>query len=155
MKKILILAAAAGMLCAVSLQAQEVNPEAPAFPEPLSDSLAAATRTQEMVEALSLTPEQEVPVFNLNLQYSNLLNRRPERPEGERPDFQSMTEAEREAFFQKIVFDKEVMANLFDFVSDDFGSFFLFVKPDQELQIFLGNEFVSFLLCDLHHLFFL
>ncbi|MBQ9192428.1 MAG: DUF4890 domain-containing protein [Bacteroidales bacterium] len=112
MKKSTLLAAAVGMLCAVTLQAQEGKPEKPAFPEPMSDSLAAVTRTQEMVEKYGLTPEQEGPVFKLNLQYANQLLARPERPEGERgerPDFRSMSETERQAFFQKMQERREEM----------------------------------------------
>jgi len=72
----------------------------PAFPEPMSDSLWAATRTQEMVEKYTLTPEQEGPVFELNLQYAGKLEYRPQRPEGEeRKDPRSMTDEERQAFF--------------------------------------------------------
>ena len=100
-----VLAAAAGVLCAVSLWAQEGRPEPPAFPEPMSDSLWAASRTQEMVEKYGLTPEQEGPVFNLNLQYAGKLEMRFERPggeNGERKDPRSMTEEERQAFFEQM-----------------------------------------------------
>ena len=106
MKKKVIFAAAVGMLCAASLQAQETRPERP---EPMSDSLYAATRTQKMVEDYALTPEQEGAVFNLNLQYAGKLEMRHEhRPDGdsaqrgERPDPRSMTEAQRQEFFQKM-----------------------------------------------------
>lgn len=96
------IAAAAGVLCAVSLHAQEGRPEPPAAPEPMSDSLWAATRTQEMAEKYELTAEQEGRVFELNLQYAGKLQVRPERQEGERKDPRSMTEEERQAFFQQM-----------------------------------------------------
>lgn len=104
MNRRLIIAAAAGLLCAASLQAQDGRPERPAFPEPMSDSLFAATRTQEMVEAYGLSPEQEAQVLELTLQYADKLQFRPMRMgEGdERPDFRSMTEEQRQEFFQKM-----------------------------------------------------
>lgn len=100
-----MLAAAAGLLFAVSLQAQEGRPERPAFREPMSDSLFAATRTQEMVKNYGLSPEQEGPVLELNLKYADKLQFRPMgmgRENGERPDFRSMSPEERMAFFEKM-----------------------------------------------------
>jgi len=105
MKTMRIFAAAAGLLCAVSLLAQEGRPERPGRPgprEPMSDSLWAATRTQEMVEKYGLSPEQEGQVFNLNVQYADKLNFQPPQQEGERKDPRSMTEEERQAFFQQM-----------------------------------------------------
>ena len=74
MKMINFLAAAAGVLCAVSLQAQEGRPEHRGFPEPVSDSVWVVNHTQEMVEKYNLTPEQESQVRELNLQYADKLN---------------------------------------------------------------------------------
>ena len=105
MRKMMILAAAAGMLCAAALQAQEGRPERPAFPGPMSDSLFAATRTQEMVEAYGLSPEQEAQVLALNLKYADKMQFRPMGmggENGERPDFRSMTDEQRMEFFQKM-----------------------------------------------------
>ena len=111
MKALRILAAAVGVLCAVSLQAQEGGRrgrgERPAFQEPVSDSVWVIQRTQEMVEKYTLTPEQEATVKDLNLKYADKLNYNPQRmgmggENGERPDFRSMTDAQRQEFMQKM-----------------------------------------------------
>ena len=111
MKTLRILAAAVGVLCAVSLFAQEGRPERGGrggrrgMPEPVSDSVWVIQRTQEMLEKYSLTPEQEAQVRELNLKYAPQLNFRPagmRDGNGERPDFRSMSEAERQAFFQQM-----------------------------------------------------
>lgn len=106
-----ILAAAVGVLCAVTLFAQGERPERGGrggrrgFPEPVSDSVWVIQRTQEMVEKYNLTPEQEEAVRALNAQYAEKLNFRPagmQDENGERPDFRSMSDAERQAFFQQM-----------------------------------------------------
>ena len=105
-----ILAAAAGVLCAVSLSAQEgrrERGERPAMPEPVSDSVWVIQRTQEMVEKYTLTPEQEEAVRQLNLKYADKMNFTPARmgfggENGERPDFRSMTDEQRQEFMQKM-----------------------------------------------------
>ena len=103
MKMINFLAAAAGVLCAVSLQAQEERPDRPAFPEPVSDSVWVETRTQEMVEKYNLTPEQEAKVHELNLNYADRLNFNGQMAgQGEIKDIRSMSEEERMAFFQQM-----------------------------------------------------
>lgn len=103
------------LLAGLPLQAQE-HPETEPAREPVADTLAALTRTQEMVEAYGLTPEQEAQVFELNLRYAGRIDFGPaptpdmkpgqEEAAGqgrrrERPDFQNMSEAERQAFFEK------------------------------------------------------
>ena len=110
MKALRILAAAAGVLCAVSLSAQEgrrERGERPAMPEPVSDSVWVIQRTQEMVEKYTLTPEQEESVRQLNLKYADKMNFTPARmgfggENGERPDFRSMTDEQRQEFMQKM-----------------------------------------------------
>ena len=110
MKALRILAAAAGVLCAVSLSAQEgrrERGERPAMPEPVSDSVWVIQRTQEMVEKYTLTPEQEESVRQLNLKYADKMNFTPARmgfggENGERPDFRSMTDQQRQEFMQKM-----------------------------------------------------
>lgn len=111
MRTIKIVAAAVGVLCAVSLFAQEGRPERGGrggrrgFPEPVSDSVWVIQRTQEMLEKYNLTPEQEEAVRALNLKYASDLNFRPagmQDENGERPDFRSMSESERQAFFQQM-----------------------------------------------------
>ena len=110
MKALRILAAAAGVLCAVSLFAQEgrrERGERPAMPEPVSDSVWVIQRTQEMVEKYTLTPEQEEAVRQLNLKYADKMNFTPGRmgfggENGERPDFRSMTDEQRQEFMQKM-----------------------------------------------------
>ena len=115
MKALRILAAAAGVLCAVSLFAQEGRPERGGrggrggrgdFPEPVSDSVWVIQRTQEMVEKYTLTPEQEAQVRELNGKYAPQLNFRPGNmfggENGERPDFRSMTDEQRQEFMQKM-----------------------------------------------------
>ena len=110
MKMLRILAAAAGVLCAVSLQAQGGRPEGPQMPEPMSDSLWAATRTQEMVEKYTLTPEQEQAVFELNVKYADKMNFSGRMPgQGERRDFRSMSEEERQKFFEEMMSRREEM----------------------------------------------
>ena len=113
MKALRILAAAAGVLCAVSLFAQEGRPgrggrgERGGFQEPVSDSVWVVNRTQEMVEKYELTAEQEEAVRALNLKYADKMNFTPQRmgmadENGERVDFRSMSDEQRQAFFQKM-----------------------------------------------------
>ena len=112
MKSLRILAAAAGVLCAVSLFAQEGRPgrggrgERGGFAEPVTDSVWIIQRTQEMVEKYTLTPEQEAQVRELNTKYAPQLNFRPGNmfggENGERPDFRSMSDQERQEFMQKM-----------------------------------------------------
>ena len=105
-----ILAAAAGVLCAVSLFAQEGRPERgdrPAFKEPVSDSVWVINRTQEMVEKYNLTAEQAEAVRAINLKYAPQMNFTPARTgmvdeNGERIDMRKMSDEERMAFFQKM-----------------------------------------------------
>ncbi len=103
MKMMNFLAAAAGVLCAVSLFAQEGRQERPAFPEPVSDSAWVVTRTREMVEKYALAPEQEAKIQELNQQYASKLNFSGMAPHrGERKDIRSMSDEERMAFFQEM-----------------------------------------------------
>ena len=103
MKMMNFLAAAAGVLCAVTLQAQGGRPERPAMPEPVSDSVWVIQRTQEMVEKYTLTPEQEAKVRELNLKYADKLNYSGQMAgQGEVKDIRSMSEEERMAFFQQM-----------------------------------------------------
>ena len=111
MKALRVLAAAAGVLCAVSLFAQEGRPERRgergAFPEPVTDSVWIVQRTQEMVEKYTLTDEQAEAVRAINTKYAAQMNFTPQRmgmvdENGERIDFRSMTDEQRQAFFQKM-----------------------------------------------------
>ena len=110
MKAMRILAAAAGVLCAVSLFAQEGRPERgdrPAFQEPVSDSVWVINRTQEMVEKYNLSAEQAEAVRAINLKYAPQMNFTPSRmgmtdENGERIDMRKMSDEERMAFFQKM-----------------------------------------------------
>ena len=110
MKALRILAAAAGVLCAVSMSAQDgrrERGERPAMPEPVSDSVWVIQRTQEMVEKYTLTPEQEEAVRAINLKYADKMNFTPQRmgmtdENGERIDFRSMTDQQRQEFMQKM-----------------------------------------------------
>ena len=111
-----ILAAAAGVLCAVTLFAQEGRPERGGrggrgerggFQEPVTDSIWVIQRTQEMVEKYNLTEEQAETVRQLNVKYAPQMNFTPQRmgmvdENGERIDFRSMTDEQRQAFFQKM-----------------------------------------------------
>ena len=114
MKSFKFLAAAVGVLCAVSLFAQDGRPERRGgrgerggFPEPVSDSVWVVNRTQEMVEKYTLTDEQAEAVRQLNLKYADKMNFTPQRmgmggEDGERPDFRSMTDEQRQEFMQKM-----------------------------------------------------
>ena len=106
-----ILAATAGVLCAVTLFAQEGRRggrgERDAMPEPVTDSVWIIQRTQEMVEKYTLTPEQEVLVRAINTKYADKMNFTPQRmgmadENGNQVDFRSMTDAQRQEFFQKM-----------------------------------------------------
>ena len=113
MKALRILAAAAGVLCAVSLFAQEGRPgrgergERPQFQEPVTDSVWVVNRTQEMKDKYNLTDEQVEAVRAINTKYAPDMNFTPARmgmvdENGERIDFRSMTDEQRQAFFQKM-----------------------------------------------------
>ena len=113
MKAMRILAAAAGVLCAVSLFAQEGRPqrggrgERPAFQEPVSDSVWVENQTKEMTEKYTLTAEQAEAVRAINEKYAPQMNFTPQRmgmtdENGERIDFRSMTDEQRAAFFEKM-----------------------------------------------------
>ena len=113
MKAMRILAAAAGVLCAVSLFAQEGRPgrgqrgERPQFQEPVTDSVWVVNRTQEMTEKYELTAEQAEAVRAINEKYAPQMNFTPQRmgmtdENGERIDFRSMTDEQRAAFFEKM-----------------------------------------------------
>jgi len=110
MKALRILAASAGVLCAVTLSAQGGRPDGdrPAMPEPVSDSVWVIQRTQEMVEKYTLTPEQEEAVRAINLKYADKMNFTPQRmgmtdENGERIDFRSMSDQQRQEFMQKMM----------------------------------------------------
>ena len=109
MKALRILAAAAGVLCAVTLSAQGGRPDGdrPAMPEPVSDSVWVIQRTQEMVEKYTLTPEQEEAVRAINLKYADKMNFTPQRmgmtdENGERIDFRSMKMGEMQEKMQQM-----------------------------------------------------
>ena len=113
MKMLRILAATAGVLCAVSLFAQEGRPGRGErggrhdFPEPVSDSVWVVRQTQEMTEKYNLTEEQTEAVRALNLKYAEHMNFTPARmgmvdENGERIDFRKMSEEQRMAFFEKM-----------------------------------------------------
>ena len=113
MKAMRILAAAAGVLCAVSLFAQEGRPgrgergERPQFQEPVSDSVWIENRTNEMVEKYELSAEQAEAVHAINAKYADKMNFSPQRTgmvdeNGERIDMRKMSDEERMAFFQKM-----------------------------------------------------
>ena len=113
MKAMRILAAAAGVLCAVSLFAQEGRPgrgergERPQMQEPVTDSVWVVNRTQEMTEKYNLTAEQAEAVRAINEKYAPQMNFTPQRmgmtdENGERIDFRSMTDEQRAAFFEKM-----------------------------------------------------
>lgn len=105
-----ILAAAAGVLCAVTLSAQggrRGNGDRPAMPEPVTDSVWIIQRTQEMVEKYTLTDEQAEAVRAINAKYADKMNFTPQRmgmadENGNQVDFRSMTDAQRQEFFQKM-----------------------------------------------------
>lgn len=119
MKKILTLTAAALLLMSLNLQAQppqggrpggrpEGRPERGEFkmPEVLADTVYAETRTADMAEKYQLTEEQFAQVFALNLEYASKLQFDPsimgERNQGERKDPRSMSDAERQEFFNQM-----------------------------------------------------
>ena len=113
MKAMRILAAAAGVLCAVSLFAQEGRPgrgergERPQFQEPVTDSVWVVNRTQEMKDKYNLTDEQVEAVRAINTKYAPDMNFTPARmgmvdENGERIDFRSMSDEQRQEFFQKM-----------------------------------------------------
>ena len=113
MKAMRILAAAAGVLCAVTLFAQEGRPgrgergERPQFQEPVSDEVWVENQTTEMTEKYKLTAEQAEAVRAINAKYADKLNFTPQRmgmtdENGERVDFRSMSDEQRRAFMEKM-----------------------------------------------------
>ena len=103
-------AAAAMVLCAVSLQAQDrsrgerpVRPEGterPTRPEPMTDAEFATKRTAEMVEKYGLSAEQEQQVMALNQTFASRLN--TSGMNEEMGDPREMSDEEREAFFENM-----------------------------------------------------
>ena len=124
MKKHLLIAAAL-LLASLTMQAQPPQGGRPGgrpgrgeefkMPEVLPDSIYAANRTSEMTDKYQLTEEQVPQVFALNLEYASKLQFDPsimgERNEGERKDPRSMSESERQEFFQQM---QERMAKVQD-----------------------------------------
>ena len=119
MKTILTLTAAALLLMSLNLQAQPPQGGRPGgrpgerpgreefkMPEVLADTVYAETKTAEMAEKYQLTEEQFAQVFALNLEYASKLQFDPsimgERNQGERKDPRSMSEAERQEFFNQM-----------------------------------------------------
>lgn len=119
MKKILTLTAAALLLMSLNLQAQPPQGGRPGgrpgerpgreefkMPEVLADTVYAETKTAEMAEKYQLTEEQFAQVFALNLEYASKLQFDPsimgERNQGERKDPRSMSDAERQEFFNQM-----------------------------------------------------
>ena len=119
MKKILTLTAAALLLISLNLQAQPPQGGRPGarpgerpgreefkMPEVLADTVYAETKTAEMSEKYQLTEEQFAQVFALNLEYASKLQFDPsimgERNQGERKDPRSMSDAERQEFFNQM-----------------------------------------------------
>ena len=113
MKAMRILAAAAGVLCAVTLFAQEGRPgrgergERPQFQEPVSDEVWVENQTTEMTEKYKLTAEQAEAVRAINAKYADKMNFTPQRmgmtdENGERVDFRSMSDEQRRAFMEKM-----------------------------------------------------
>ena len=108
-----ILAATAGVLCAVTLFAQEGRPgrgergERPQFQEPVSDEVWVENQTKEMTEKYKLTAEQAEAVRAINAKYADKMNFTPQRmgmtdENGERVDFRSMSDEQRRAFMEKM-----------------------------------------------------
>ena len=132
MKKILTLTAAAMLLMSLNLQAQPPQGGRPGgrpngrpggrpdreefkMPEVLADTVYAETKTAEMAEKYELTDEQFAKVFALNLEYASKLQFDPaimgETNQGERKDPRSMSESERQEFFNQM---QERMAKVQD-----------------------------------------
>ena len=118
MKKIVFWAAAAMMLCAANLQAQPGGGypgggypgrggQNPAFqmPEPVTDSAFVADKVLDMIDDYDITEEQEEKVKALLEKYVDKLNMKMPsfgEPGAERPDYQSMTDAERREMFNQM-----------------------------------------------------
>ena len=88
------LLAGAASLSAQAPQAPEGAGKLPEMPKILNPE----EKTADMAEKYGLTEEQQAAVLELNKQYDGKLEFRPE-PMGEQKDFRSMTEAERQEFF--------------------------------------------------------
>lgn len=126
MKKIVIWAAAAMMLCAANLQAQPGGGypgggypgggypgrggQNPAFqmPEPVTDSAYVSDKSADIAAEYDLSAEQEEQVIALLEKYVSRLNIKmtgfggPNNPNEEPRDYQSMTDAERREMFNQM-----------------------------------------------------
>jgi hypothetical protein len=79
------------------------------MPEVLSDTAYAETKTTEMAEKYKLTEEQKASIYALNFEYAPKLQidyasfgmGQPQQ-QGERKDPRSMTDKERQEFFQQM-----------------------------------------------------
>lgn len=123
MKKIFVWAAAAMMLCAVNLQAQPPqggfgggypgggypggNGQAPQFqmPEQVTDSAYIANKINQMIDDYDITVEQEEKIRPILEGLVSRLNMKMPSfgdQNGERPDYQNMTEAQRREMFSQM-----------------------------------------------------
>ena len=109
MNKRIALAAAGLMLGAACLFAQapqgpDGDRNRPDGPRELPAALTPEEKTALMTEKYKLTPEQQEAVLALNQEYDGKLDFRPEaREEGERKDPRSMSESERQVFFEQMM----------------------------------------------------
>jgi len=103
MKRILLLAVVGLVAGAASLSAQpQQGPQGSGdFPQ-MPPILNPEEKTAQMAEKYALTPDQQSAVLKLNKAFDGKLEFRPEGM-GERKDPRSMSEEEREAFFNQMM----------------------------------------------------
>lgn len=105
------------------------------MPEMLSDTAYAETKTAEMAEKYKLTDEQKTAIYALNLEYASKLQidyasfgmGQPQQ-QGERKDPRSMSDSERQEFFQQMQERMEKMQDRMAEVEDSQKAYDLSIK---------------------------
>ena len=146
MKKMVLWMMAASLLLSANMMAQPPQGGRPQggrpgrgdgfkMPEMLSDTAYAETKTAEMAEKYKLTDEQKTAIYALNLEYASKLQidyasfgmGQPQQ-QGERKDPRSMSDSERQEFFQQMQERMEKMQDRMAEVEDSQKAYDLSIK---------------------------
>jgi len=151
MKKMIFGTLAAMLLMSVNVQAQPPQGGRPGkggeefkMPEFLTDTVYAETKTAEMADKYQLSDEQMASVYALNMEYAYKLQMDPaimgdRSKDGERKDPRSMTEEERQAFFQQMQERRALMEEAQAEIEDNQKAYDLAIK-----EIFTKDQYKQY-----------